>query len=110
MPQKPKPTVQILPFTGKKPKRSHPPKASPTPAPKRPLLDSSGPPADRNAGDGDNQRAVLYETFGTRLRIDDAHGYMLDGSPIKYPELMRIAKQIRKRNGMPLDAKYWSLW
>ena len=106
MPQKrPSPPVQIIPFRGKKPNPSTPPeKTDQLPR------DASGPPADRTPGDADNQRAMLYQTFGGRFRIDERHGYVLDGRAMPYAEVMRIAKQVRKKLGLPLDAKYWGLW
>jgi hypothetical protein len=108
MPEKHKaPIVVRFPYKGPRPKHRQAPKQ---PSPKEPPKDSSGPPADRRTGDLDNQRAMLHETFGGLLRIHDKHGYMLDGKPIKYPELMKLAKRVRKKCGLTLDAKYWRLW
>jgi hypothetical protein len=112
MPRNPsKPPVVILPFIGKKPKLQHPTATPTAPAqPTQPPRYSPGPPADRNPGDAGNQRAMLFETFGGRLRIDEQRGFFLDGRPIDYRDLMRKAKQLRITSGLSVEAKYWRHW
>src|SRR5690348_25972 len=107
MPRKPSShTVLILPFTGKTPKYTLPtntPAPVVPPEPEQPSRYSSGPPANRGPGDAGNQRAMLRETFGGRLRIEEHSGFFLDDRPINYRDLMRIAKKVRIKSGLSVE-------
>ena len=103
-----KPTVIVLPFTGKQVRRRGPTKKIYT-SPQTPSMPKQEY-ADKNAVDPDNHRLVWQETFGARLVICDRLGLLLDGKPITYHNLMRLTKLVRKKNGLPLLGKHWALW
>lgn len=58
------------------------------------------PPSRHPDLDPDNYRLAWAKALGSRLRIDDRRGLMLDGRPVGLDQVMIETNRIRKSQGL----------